>query len=334
MEIKQYAPVLIPTLNRYEHFKRCLESLERCTGADKTDVYIGLDFPPSDKYRKGWEKIDLYLKEKETTHGFKNLYVRRRGHNCGVGKDGSNANLLRKEIEEKYEYYISTEDDNEFSPCFLEYMNKCLVRFKDDTRINLVCGYNYVMDFPESYKNNFYITKWGCPWGTGQWISKLKLLRQYYSLEKIAEIIKTDETYYLLKRRYPQYLVSAINMLKDGELHGDAIKGIYATINDTYCVLPRESMVRNHGNDGTGEHSKKMNDSQNVFYAHQPISQESSFEFTDDIFTYEPVYLERRHYVQKMNLFRWLHKMHSNMCFKIDIFLFRKFNYLPKSRWI
>ncbi len=53
MEITTYAPVLIPTLNRYEHFKRCLESLELCTGADKTDVYVGLDFPPSEKYHKG-----------------------------------------------------------------------------------------------------------------------------------------------------------------------------------------------------------------------------------------------------------------------------------------
>ena len=64
MEIKQYAPVWIPTLNRFEHFKRCLESLERCTGADKTDVYVGLDYPPSDKYVEGWKKIDAYLAEK------------------------------------------------------------------------------------------------------------------------------------------------------------------------------------------------------------------------------------------------------------------------------
>ena len=334
MEIEQYAPVLIPTLNRYEHFKRCLESLERCTGADKTDVYVGLDFPPSDKYRKGWEKVDLYLKEKEKTHGFKNLYVRRRDHNCGVGKDGSNASLLRKEIEDKYEYYISTQDDNEFSPCFLEYMNKCLVRFKDDARINLVCGYNYVMDFPESYENNFYITKWGCPWGTGQWVSKMRLIREYYSLERIAEIIKNDETYNRLKHRFPVCLRTAISMLKSGELYGDAVKGIYTALNDTYCVMPRESMVRNWGNDGTGEHSKRMNKAQNDYYSHQYLSQETTFEFTNDIFTYEPVYLERHHYIQKMSMYIWLRKVHSDLCFKIDIFLFRKFNYLPKSRWI
>lgn len=46
MEIKQYAPVVIPTLNRYDHFKACLESLEKC----KTDVYVVLDFSPSEEY--------------------------------------------------------------------------------------------------------------------------------------------------------------------------------------------------------------------------------------------------------------------------------------------
>lgn len=35
-----HAPVGIVTPNRYEHFKQCLESLERCTGADKTEVHV------------------------------------------------------------------------------------------------------------------------------------------------------------------------------------------------------------------------------------------------------------------------------------------------------
>lgn len=43
-----YSPVIIPTLNRYEHFRECLESLEHCVDADKTTVYIGLDYPPSE----------------------------------------------------------------------------------------------------------------------------------------------------------------------------------------------------------------------------------------------------------------------------------------------
>ena len=40
-----YTPILIPTLNRYNHLKRCVESLAKCTHADKTDLYIALDYP-------------------------------------------------------------------------------------------------------------------------------------------------------------------------------------------------------------------------------------------------------------------------------------------------
>lgn len=50
-----YSPVIIPTLNRYEHFRECLESLEHCVDADKTTVYIGLDYPPSEKHVDGWK---------------------------------------------------------------------------------------------------------------------------------------------------------------------------------------------------------------------------------------------------------------------------------------
>ena len=77
MEIKQYAPVVIPTLNRYEHFKRCLESLEGCTGAEHTDVYVALDYPPSDKYVEGWKKMDAYLAEKEIYPEKRNVHIRK-----------------------------------------------------------------------------------------------------------------------------------------------------------------------------------------------------------------------------------------------------------------
>lgn len=50
-----YAPIIIPTLNRNEHFRKCLESLEKCSGAENSEVFVALDFPPSDKYIDGWE---------------------------------------------------------------------------------------------------------------------------------------------------------------------------------------------------------------------------------------------------------------------------------------
>ena len=69
------APVIIPTLNRYSHFKQCLDSLELCTLADKTIVYVALDFPPSEKYIDGWRKIDNYLRDKKSHNNFRKLIV-------------------------------------------------------------------------------------------------------------------------------------------------------------------------------------------------------------------------------------------------------------------
>jgi len=84
----------IPTLNRIEHFSRCLDSLEGCTGADKTDVFIGLDYPPTDEYVEGWKKICEYLKNKEKNNGFKSLTVVRRSYNYGITGAGSNGRQL------------------------------------------------------------------------------------------------------------------------------------------------------------------------------------------------------------------------------------------------
>ena len=56
MIIQQYAPVVIPTLKRYVHLQRCLGSLDKGTGADKTDVYVELDYPSSELFVDGWKR--------------------------------------------------------------------------------------------------------------------------------------------------------------------------------------------------------------------------------------------------------------------------------------
>ena len=66
----QYAPVIIATLNRYAYLKRCLESLEKNTDAEKTEVYVSVDFPPSEKYYSGYEEVVKYLKHKEKKNAF------------------------------------------------------------------------------------------------------------------------------------------------------------------------------------------------------------------------------------------------------------------------
>lgn len=124
-----FYPVIIPTLNRYTHLRRCVESLARNTHASETELIIGLDYPPSEKYVEGYRQVKAYL---PTITGFKKVTIFERPENWGAVK---NYTHLINYVFNTYDAFIATEDDNEFSPCFLDYMNLMLQRYKDDHRI-------------------------------------------------------------------------------------------------------------------------------------------------------------------------------------------------------
>ena len=271
MDFTIYAPVIIPTLNRYEHFKRCLDSLERCTWADQTDVYIGLDYPPSEKYVDGWMKIGAYLNEKEKSNGFKNLFVRRRDHNCGVGCPGSNGNLLLKEISAISDRYIFSEDDNEFSPNFLEYMNWGLCKYKDDMRVCAVCGYSFPL-FGEKMESNCFLSPFSNAWGTGFWSNhKMEYAKKGSELYVLGVLESWKKSYSLYKKRSAS-LNGLLSMYFRKQYYGDVLKTTELLLSNKLCIFPTKSKVRNWGHDGTGVHCSTSNT-----YINQIIDEEFQF---------------------------------------------------------
>lgn len=247
-EIKQYAPVYIPTLNRFDHFKRCLESLEKCSGADKTDVYVGLDYPPSEKYVEGWKKIDIYLLEKERNNSFKKLVVRRRTQNCGVGNPNSNASLLRKEIEGLYSYYIFSEDDNEFSLNFLEYMNYYLSFYENDDTITSVSGYSFPIDYNADAKASFR-TYCSSPWGSGRWTRKNKDRAWGVIMDKY--LLSCKMSWKLFKKARWLFDI-VVTMRYRNRCYTDEAIRTNNLLEGDYSIAPIISKVRNIGYDSTG----------------------------------------------------------------------------------
>ncbi len=329
MDIKQYAPVYIPTLNRYDHFKRCLDSLERCVGAGKTDVYIGLDYPPSEKYVDGWKKIDRYLSEKEKSNKFRNLFVRRRNHNCGIGRVGSNVSLLQEEIKKVSDRYIASEDDNEFSPNFLVYINKGLNKFVDDDRIYCICGYNRRIELPKSFTGNCYLAHDFVAWGVGYWTKKQRP-SEYRSFDYLKKILCDREKCAILKKKTPESIRSLLTMLKMQKIHGDVLTDIYEVLEGKYSLMPTVTKVRNHGNDGTGVHSKIMISSYNSYYSEQPIDQDDGFEIFEDI-PVEPNGVKVISPVPPLPA--WKHFI-KDIIFHVDLFMVRYFGFVPKSKYI
>lgn len=268
------APVVIPTLCRFDHFKQCIESLSRCTWADKTDVFIGLDYPAKDSHWEGYSKIKNYLKT--ATFGFKSLNVVVREKNYGFGPKG-NLQTLRNQVLEQYDCVIESEDDNVFSPNFLIFINKGLKKFKNDKSVFAINGYRHF--YPLKNAQNTYSRQnvEFSAWGFGIWRDRLEKLPpveeffSHFSLKKFFDIRKNIGenralnywSYYF----YPQRTWIDVSM------------SIYIYLNNMDVIMPAEkSLVRNIGWDGSGEHCTGKNDLAQK-HLMQQISDDTDFEF-------------------------------------------------------
>ncbi len=276
-----YAPILIPTLNRYTHFKFCVESLSRCTGAYKTDLFVALDYPSKPGHFQGYNKISEYLK---CIHGFRTVTVIERTENYGSFE---NCKSAETEIRKTYDRYIYTDDDNEFSPNFLDYINKGLERFKDDPRIIAICGDGGIFTKPDGYQANYLYRKGFSAWGFGAWFGKLD--KDEYSVDEMKIFILDAELRKLLKFYHERHYYTVLAYIYGGRtMWGDGAFALEMIKNDTYCVYPTKSLVRNHGHDGSGEHGGDLLDNP---FVKVEIDSANNFDFVGDPEFNDPRYL-------------------------------------------
>ncbi len=297
----KYAPIIIPTLNRYEKLKNCLESLSKNTGAENTEIFISLDYPPSEKYVDGHTKIKEYLMNIDDL-GFKECHVYYQEKNLGTLL---NRDFLYDKISSSFDTYIFTEDDNVFSPCFLDYVNKGLERFENDP--NVLCIFGYRTDVKDDSVNNveelFYLE----PWGLGYWINKEKAFKDQVTRENFRRLVKNKEVCKRLYKYSPfefRCLFEAamtekkdVNgpysgyLRKDGELaYIDHTLSPAMVANELYGIVPMRSFVRNTGvEDGSGAHTCTWTD---FDYSKQDISEENTFDYkiTEHLRGYKKLY--------------------------------------------
>lgn len=265
-QIREYAPVLIPTLNRYEHFKRCVESLSKCTHADKTELIIGLDYPPSNKYCEGWEKISNYV---DTITGFKKITVLRAESNLGAIE---NSRRIREYARKQYQTYIYTEDDNEYSPCFLDYVDKALTKYWDDEQVTSISGYNFPIDMG-NYDKNIYFHHQYSAWGVGRWMHKFEFVQTSYA----NDIMKSPSKMVKILRLEPKILFVLMSMLAHKQRWSDVLIVSSNILKGRYSIFPSVSLCRNHGHDGSGLNCGGQEKDVNDIFRNQVISDETTF---------------------------------------------------------
>lgn len=285
----KYAPVIIPTLCRYEHFRRCIESLQMNSWAKYTDLYIGLDYPAKDSHIDGYNKIKEYLES--GIKGFAHVTVIKQDSNIGARENGR---VLREVIFETYDRFIFTEDDNEFSPNYLEYMNKCLNKYEDDESILAITGFRYPFKAEEIKGTVFTSNVYFAAFGYGTWKKKLLDAQENMTTELfISKYNDTKFMKYFCKQGANQYcnFVKGVlgyvpGLIVDGKVVPyDLTYGIYMMISGKKMIFPKVSKVRNWGYDGSGVHcdvleydSQKKITHRNMNFACQELDKASSIE--------------------------------------------------------
>lgn len=255
MELK-YAPIIIPTLNRYEHLKRCITTLQRNPWAKYTPLYISVDYPPAAKYEEGYYRICEYLKR--GIEGFASVSVYYQDHNLGAY---DNQEFLLAEIRKKFDRYIFTEDDNEFSPNFLEFMDKGLMLFEQDEQVIYICAAGTAG--PETELDNVVLSTNFAAYGYGTWFAKndiiqKKICRKYFTEiahnnRKMLELAKVD-TSLLFALQSAIFRKERLYQMPNGEIPLiDMTKKIYMVLEKKYAVACLWRKARNWGYDGSGE---------------------------------------------------------------------------------
>ena len=274
-----YYPVVIPTLCRFEHFRDCIESLKSCNDADKTEVILGLDYPPSEKHVEGYNKIKEYL---STITGFKNIMLFEHKENLGATK---NSDFIMNEALKRYDAFIYSEDDNVFAPTFLEFMNWGLNTYKNDMSIYSVCGYSYPINWEENDKVIIKQNRYFSAWGVGMWKNRFAEESSIYCSEYFRKFLNEND---FLKKldTSPRNLISFSDMLLCDSLRPyDITRSVYMFVSEKYQLMPSLSLARNTGWDNSGEHCCHI-EIGNIFNK-QRISEKTDFP-TNNLVVKEP----------------------------------------------
>jgi len=245
------APILLTVYNRYNHFKNCVESLEKNSIAKNSPLFIAIDAPYREEDIASNKQIVDYAK---SIKGFKEINLFLRSENFGVRK---NLDLARAEIYSVYDTMIFSEDDNEFSPYFLSYINRGLEVYAEREDVFSISGYQYPITMPKNYSEKVYLWTGLSAWGYGCW--KEKWGKVDWSLAHIDNLLNSGEEISQLNKVSQHYLFALKRMSKTKNIAGDALISYYMFKNDMRTVFPVKSYVRNCGNDGSGENCIRSN---------------------------------------------------------------------------
>ena len=244
-----FAPVIIFAFNRPNALKNTVQSLLQNEEAKKSDLYIFVDGPRTNKPGES-EKVHAVQMYANSIKGFKSV-------NCffSIKNKGLGDSIIQgvTQIINKYGKAIVLEDDLVFASNFLAYMNQGLDKYKDEKQVFSICGYSNKVKIPKGYKYDTYFCTRSSSWGWGTWADRwnsvdweLKDWDKYSKLGKAFNKWGGSDCFRMLRS------------VKEGWGNSWAIRFCFSQfLQNKFSLFPIISKVKNNGFEGEGTNCKK-----------------------------------------------------------------------------
>jgi len=162
-----------------------------------------------------------------------------------VGVDPSEF-IAQKWFFEKEEYGIVLEDDDVPSQSFFWYCKELLEKYKNDPRINIICGLNHMGSYENGVEGDYVFTSSGSITGWASWKKVIDAWDETYSFLDDPSLLKLIEGK-MGTKRYKQWIKSCFAHRASGKAHYESIMGAAAILNSRLNIAPKRNLISNIG---------------------------------------------------------------------------------------
>ena len=236
-------PVLLIFFKRHEPFKKVFECVKQIK---PRKLYLYQDGPRDETDMPGILRCREIAADIDWECDVNQLYQER-----NYGCDPSEY-IAQKWMFDKEDRGIVLEDDDVVSKSFFFFCEDLLEKYKDDQRINMICGMNHlgIYDKPDA---DYFFTKSGAITGWASWKRVIDEWDPKYSF--------TEDEYakHCLKGMLGKYFDRVYNtwykQKLTGKEHYEGILGSNLYLNSRLNIVPTRNMVKNIGLTPDATHS-------------------------------------------------------------------------------
>ena len=232
-------PVLFIIFNRPETTAKVFGEIRK---ARPRQLYIGADGPRSNK---DLDKCGRALKIATSVDWDCEVHILPHKKNLGCGK------AVRQSINwffSNVEQGIILEDDCVPDQSFFPFCETMLDRYKDDNRIMMISGTNFLYNKPDTIHNSYYFSKYFPVWGWATWSRAWRLYDTTCNHPDLSKIYH--------HQKLERLITSMINDYRNKRLDTWDIQWLCTCLmNDGLAIIPKYNLISNIGSIGT--HTRK-----------------------------------------------------------------------------